>query len=316
MASEDPSGDAKTVDESRDPKPVEAELIDLADGNELSEQQALAIEIAVPTRLIVVAGPAECGKTTLLISLYELFQWGQVSGYVFTGSQTLPGFERRCHNSRIASDRATADTLRTRYEDNEAHYLHLRVSQAEALTNRIDFLFTDLSGESFERARDSIEECQQLSFLLRTEHFMILLDGEKFAQAGKRWAIIQEAELLLRSCLDSNMLGKNTFVEVVLAKYDYLEIAPDRAELDEIYKRVEEDFRSRFEERVGRLIFEQIAARPLPNSQLPFGYGVISMLNRWAGSSPRQRRMQILPSSSRGKRESDSFFDRHFGSQP
>jgi hypothetical protein len=298
---------------AKETSPPESELIDLPSGGELSEQDAVAIERAVPTRLVVVAGPAGCGKTTLIISLYELFQWQHVSGYLFAGSRTLPGFERRCFDSRIASERDRAETRRTRYADDEAHYLHLAVARIADVRLRIDFLFTDLSGESFERARDSTTECQQLSFLRRTEHFIVLLDGEKFTEPAKRWAIIQEAQLLLRSCLDSGMLGKNTFIEVMMAKFDYFEVASDRSECDAAYTAMQNDFRARFENRLGRLIFSETAARPLPNRNLDFGHGLSGLLERLVGSTPRNRAMQLTPISVTGAREADAFLTRHLG---
>ena len=51
----------------------ESDVVNLPLGSELSEQDAIAIERAVPTRLIVIAGPAGSGKTTLLTGLYRSF---------------------------------------------------------------------------------------------------------------------------------------------------------------------------------------------------------------------------------------------------
>ena len=57
----------------------------------LDEVAAGKLQASVPVRLIVVAGPVGCGKTTLITSLYELFQWSKASDYSFPGSNTLPG---------------------------------------------------------------------------------------------------------------------------------------------------------------------------------------------------------------------------------
>ena len=65
------------------------DLIHLPRGRELTEVAAAALAVSRPVRLIVFTGPVDTGKTTLLTSLYEMFQWGHVSGYRFAGSATL-----------------------------------------------------------------------------------------------------------------------------------------------------------------------------------------------------------------------------------
>src|SRR6266478_9212034 len=84
-------------------EPAEAvtDLINLPTGKELDNLEAANLQVARPVRLVVVAGPIESGKTTLIASLYELFQWSRVSDYLFAGSNTLAGFEQKCYLSRI-----------------------------------------------------------------------------------------------------------------------------------------------------------------------------------------------------------------------
>src|SRR5437660_50697 len=72
------------------------EFIDLPQGKELSDLAALDLAKSRSVQWIVLAGPVDSGKTTLLTSLYELFQWRRVEGYAFAGSNTLPAFEERC----------------------------------------------------------------------------------------------------------------------------------------------------------------------------------------------------------------------------
>jgi energy-coupling factor transporter ATP-binding protein EcfA2 len=143
------------------PPPAPApKVIDLPVGKELDDTSAARLQAARLTRLIVVAGPPGAGKTTLVTSLYELFQKKSVGGISFAGSSTLPAFERRCHISRTASERSQPDTERTPY--GEVRYLHIRVGADDLRYNPLDLLFTDVSGESFERARDSISNVSNL----------------------------------------------------------------------------------------------------------------------------------------------------------
>ncbi len=284
------------------------DLINLPTGKELDESGAQKLEVARPVRLVVIAGPVGCGKTTLLTSLYELFQWGPVSGYSFAGSSTLPAFERRCYFSRTASERTEPDTERTPF--GEVRYLHLRVCP-EDLSREIDFLFTDVSGETFERARDSTVECQQLTFLRQTDHFLLLMDSEKLTVKQRRWEVAHDSTTLLRSCLDSGMLAANCLVNVLWTKFDYFERA-SAVEHARFLTHVEEEVRTEFGSRVGRLSFSRIAARPTQVDNLQFGYGLPELLSYWASESPRERSMNLLPRVALGSRESELYASRHF----
>jgi energy-coupling factor transporter ATP-binding protein EcfA2 len=284
------------------------DLINLPTGKELDELGAQKLEVARPVRLVVVAGPVGCGKTTLLTSLYELFQWGPVSGYTFAGSSTLPAFERRCYFSRTASERSEPDTERTPF--GEVRYLHLRVCP-EDFSREIEFLFTDVSGESFERARDSTLECQQLTFLRQADHFLLLLDSGKLIVKERRWEVAHDSMTLLRSCLDSGMLAANCLVNVLWTKFDYFEAALDTEHM-RFLAQLEGEVKAEFGSRIDHLSFSKIAARPTQVDSLKFGHGLPELLNYWASASPRERSMNLRPTLELGCRESELYASRHF----
>jgi hypothetical protein len=291
------------------PVPAVPDLIDLPTGQELDEVTAMKLQAARPVRLVVVAGPVGCGKTTLLTSLYELFQWKPVSGHSFAGSNTLPAFERRCYLSRIASERSVPDTERTPY--GQVRYLHLRISREIASRQELDFLFTDVSGESFERARDSTLEAQRLTFLRQADHFLLLLDCEKLVRKEKRWEVAHDSMTLLRSCLDSGMLADNCLVNVLWTKLDYLERA-ESAEHAQFLTKLKSEIEAEFGSRVGRLTFNEIAARPTRGTTLKFGHGLPELLKYWFTASPHERQVNLLPPTTLGSRESELFASRHF----
>ncbi|HVB57510.1 MAG TPA: hypothetical protein VNE63_13950 [Candidatus Acidoferrales bacterium] len=283
-------------------------VIDLPAGKELDDAAAAKVQAARLTRLIVVAGPPGAGKTTLVTSLYELFQNKSVGGISFAGSSTLPAFERRCHISRTASERSQPDTERTPY--GEVRYLHIRVGADDLRHNPLDLLFTDVSGESFERARDSISECQQLGFLKMADHFLLLMDCEKLIDRLKRWDAANHSMSLLQSCLDSGMLGSNCFVNVLWTKYDLVEAAGDCTH-DTFFQKISEEFKKKFGSRVGRLTFTKVAARPMGVDSLEFGYGIPDLLKEWSNDSPRDRAMNLIPEDTTGSRESEKYLTRH-----
>ena len=146
------------------PVPAIPELISLPSGTVLTEVQAQTMATDRSVRLIVIAGAVDCGKTTLLTSLYELFQTGPVKTSQFAGCDTFPAFEQRCHLSRVDSENENPDTVRTPYDGPHPEYLHVKIQDGAGEDGHIDFLFTDVSGEMFEHARNSTDECKQADF--------------------------------------------------------------------------------------------------------------------------------------------------------
>jgi hypothetical protein len=189
--------------------------------------------------------------------------------------------------------------------------LHLRVSQQNLSLGELDLLFTDVSGESFERARDSTLECQRLTFLRQADHFLLLLDSEKLVRKEKRWEVAHDSMTLLRSCLDSGMLAGDCLVNILWTKFDYFEAAKADGHA-QFLTQLKGEIETEFGSRVGRLSFSEIAARPTQVNNLEFGHGLPELLKHWATSSPRDRSMNLVPARTLGSRESELFASRHF----
>lgn len=192
--------------------------VPLHHGDELVGLEANIVASARPTRIVTVAGDVGAGKTTLLTSIYERFQRGMFGGFCFAGSLTLVGFERRCHASRIASGRSTPDTDRTRRGEQTA-YLHLRLARLSEQT-QCDMLFTDISGEDFQAAKDSSEDARRLKILTRADHLVLLVDSAKLIDRGLRFEASHSAFTLLRSLHEAGMIGATSAVDVLLSKFD------------------------------------------------------------------------------------------------
>jgi Double-GTPase 2 len=287
------------------------DVIELPTGKEMDDLAVAKLRGEKLVQLMVLAGTVGVGKTTLLTSFLDLFQDGKIGDYSFAWSKTLPAFERRCHYSRTASERAIQDTERTPFGD--VRYLHVQVSGPELRTDPLDLIFTDVSGETFERARDSISECKQLHFLRTADHFLLLIDCEKLVDLKKRNRAIHDAMTLLRSCLDSGMLGNSCFVNVLWTKYDWIEAAGN-ADNSSFLAQATEEFRTQFGSRVGKLSFTKVAARPEKVDTMEFGYGIAKLLKEWANDFPRDREMNLVPDARAGSRESEKFLERHFKS--
>jgi hypothetical protein len=287
------------------------DLVNLPTGQELNDLGLNALSLSRFGRLIVTAGPVGCGKTTLLTSLYEKFQEAPVSDYYFSGSETLAAFEKRCFFSRTASGRDTAETDRTPFGD--PRYLHLRVSKKALPKTSIDLLFTDISGEAYERARDSKSDCQRLDFLKRADHVVFVTDCEKLVQLTKRNGIVHDTMMLLRSCLDARMLGKESFVTVLWARFDFITRESDKTTHYSFLESAKREFESEFAVRLGKLSFAEAAARPkFAKANLDFGHGLPNLLKEWCEVSPRNRHVNLAQDLNLGDRESEKFGARHF----
>lgn len=119
----------------------------------------------------LVAGP-EVGKTTLIATLYELLTRRRMAGFGFAGSETLRGYEERCHLARIASNNAKADTPRTPSKD-RLSFTHLSVAVD---SSRHDLVFSDRSGEHFEKVLDKPSQIAHFEELHRADVLLILVD--------------------------------------------------------------------------------------------------------------------------------------------
>ncbi len=285
---------------------LEPDLIELPTGDYLDSVTSYAVTRAAHTRVIIVAGGEECGKTTLLSSIYEKFQEGPFAGLQFAGSRTLPGFEMRCHLARIASERTESETERTkaRLEDT---LLHLKIGTEDSPASSFDILFTDLAGERFRLARDSIEECRKIRILRRADHFVLMIDGQKLTAVEQRQSAYTDGRSLLRSCLDAKMLGKKSLIDVLISKSDLIEARQGDTELEEFLGYLRSEITREFEDRVGRLRFFDVAARP-ESQILPFAYNLERLLPSWALDAPSRSNITDVPAEARSTtREIDRY---------
>ncbi len=289
------------------------DIVNLYDGFGLNYDAAAIITRRAVTRIIIIAGAAESGKTTLLASLYECFQSKPFAGYLFAGSRTLQAFEKRCYLSRIASGKEKADTERTIHGTDEV-FLHLCVRTEDLSKPVQDILFTDFSGETFRQAKDSIDSCKELKVLLMADHFVLLIDGEKLTQPGHQHEAYHDSEMLLRSCLDANMLGKQSNIDVLFTKWDEIEgmeNEDDKSETKKFIQHIEKKINGQFQNHFKQLRFFRIAARP-ENLKLPFAWEIEKIFPLWVEEmreyAPLLRYEEVMPNS---EREFDHYLSKY-----
>lgn len=276
-------------------------------GEDLESDTAKRIMRCVPTRVVVLAGDVNSGKTTILVSIYEKFIDGMFADYMFAGSDTLPGFERRCHPSRVTSERIKPDTGRT----TGMTLLHLRVKKSGSNGHSQEMLFSDISGEDFEAARNSVDFCRQMPILKRADHCLLLFDGAALASPEQRHRTFRGGEMLLRSLLDSGMFGSRTMVDVLFTKYDIIVSRPDAPEIEELIAHIEQELNKRYSSRLASLRFHRVAARPEPADVLEPAYGLDRIFASCVEETAfHQRPRSLVGAGVTTGREFDRYLDR------
>lgn len=123
----------------------------------------------------IVAGP-DVGKTTMIAALYEHATRGKIAGIKFAGSETLRGYEERCHLSRLSSNASKPDTARTPTSA-KLSFTHLRI----AIDTKVqDVIFSDRSGEHFDNVLNRPPEIAEFSELTRADIILLLVDLHEF----------------------------------------------------------------------------------------------------------------------------------------
>jgi hypothetical protein len=265
--------------------------IAIYEGEAMEASDTTSVTASSLTRLVLFAGYAYTGKTTLLASLFDLFQNGPVDNYYFAGSRTLIGLEKRCHDSRTTSGRSTPDTLRTVIA--EPKFLHLNVFNTELSLHR-NLLFTDIAGEYFKELTDNAVECRKFTLASRADHFVLFMDADMLSNRAERHSTKLNAIGILRGLTEVNTLTPDTFIQIVFSRWDLLESKKDVDEHKAFIEAVKADIRNRFPNSNWNIRFFEVASRPVDGSSLEFGHGLSPLLKIWSEESAFIMNMTIV----------------------
>jgi hypothetical protein len=279
-------------------------FVDLPSGEALTEMQASEVTRQGITRVIMLAGPSGSGKTTILTSLFEAFLEAPFGNFLFAGSRTLIGFERRCHDARISSGRQVPHTVHT--STDAVDFLHLRlVSSSGSLLGPQNLLLSDISGERFRALRDSTDAVKSMPMLRRADDLCIVIDGGKLADASQRHSARTDARMLLRSFIEGGALSANCNIEIVFSKWDLVLAEPAQESLMSFISDTKTALQETLRD-VRAPIFVEIAARP-QNVRLPFAFGLPTLLRHWLKEPSVPRVKLYMPGVHKGTREATRF---------
>jgi hypothetical protein len=293
------------VDDRTEGVPEPAHFVDLPSGEALNETQAAEVTRQGATRVVIIAGPSDSGKTTILTSLFESFLEAPFANYLFAGSRTLVGFERRCHDARPASQRSIAHTGHT--ATGVVEFLHLRLMAASgSVIGSQNLLLSDISGEQFKRLRDHSDAVKKMTMLKRADHLCLVIDCQKLIDPGLRHVARNEARALLRSIVEADALSSSCKVGLVFAKWDLVVTAKDSAGIKAFVAETQANLEPLLRQVAASQTFE-VAARPT-NTRVPFAFGLPTLLRYWLQEPPLGSRPEVyVPRHADGGRESTRF---------
>ncbi len=252
-------------------------LVKLRPGVQLDISSASKLLAHRHSRVIAILGPREAGKTSLIASVFDLFQAGPVADLSFAGSRTLHAFELACHDSRTTSRRTIPVQHRTGH--GEVHFYHLDTAQKSG-TDRLTLLLADRAGEDYRAAADDLSQAGPFPEVVRADTITILVDGERLLDNATRHNTRSETKLMIRALAEGNFLQRRPHVVFALTKLDMVQSS-------DLKDRVFADFQT-IVDRAGPILsshvesIETIRIAAAPTSIIPErGTGVADLINYW-----------------------------------
>lgn len=256
-------------------------ILDTHSGKSLTLTEANKIARSSLTRLIILAGMPDAGKTTLILSLMYLFDNNpSYVNYIFAGSETLLDFEEKSHPSKIDSQKKEEITVRTPF--GPPSFLHLKVIDSKKERKAVDLLFTDISGEAFKSLRDNTQECKNFSLGRRADHFTLFFDTQKLTSVRDR-ALSKSSGLgILRGLIEADTLLPDTNIQIVFSRYDLFG-DNEKKNNEQYISTIKEEISKKYGE-LYKIEFIEIACRP-KTGKFNFGHGLEKLFPIWVERS-------------------------------
>lgn len=272
-------GDADDDEEEESHPLPEPTRLPLPSGEPFTPAEVDRFLLRKPAKFVTIVGEFDSGKTTLICALYDKFLKGGFAGYLFSGSHTLLGFEKRSHHSRVDSGRTAPDTLRTSLYDG-LRYFHLSLLLGDASKSRIELMLSDRAGEQYEKARGNSELVEELIEVKKADYVVLLLDGGRLADPFQRAGAMQAVRQTIRAFLDGGALMDDSRVQVVTTKFDLLTGVQKRESFEVQIEQFQAGLMNDFSDRLGQLSFWEIAARD-PHGEFSAAHGMAELLMSW-----------------------------------
>lgn len=215
----DPAGAGRRVRRPEGPQDTlvfDGSTVALSAGLALAANEAHALMASEPATLVLIAGPPDAGKTTLLAAVYEELLLGPIAQWSFAGSRTLLALCLRAYWASTASGGIRAVTPRTRY-DVTRPWVHLRLADGGEVRS---ILIADISGEYFSTLASGGDLGDAAGLVARADHLFHVLDSELLVDKRERLRALGSTESLIRRMAERGHFDGRARHTVVLTKAD------------------------------------------------------------------------------------------------
>lgn len=257
--------------------PQESEGLALPSGDKLTVSDAAEVLRRRACQVIAILGGRDAGKTSLVASLYGLFQDGPVSEFSFAGSSTLTAFEVACHDARAVSQRTEPHVERTPRGQLGIYHLTLHHEASGGLS---ELLVADRAGEEYLEVADDATACRGFSEILRADVLTLLVDGRRLLDTTARHNLRAELLMMLQALRDGGALHPRQRLAVALTKLDVWQDHPDAGRAAQDFLRLVDSAKSLVSRAVASIKAFRLAALPASDA-LARGHGVPELLGYW-----------------------------------
>lgn len=224
--------------------------------------------------VIAIVGPHDSGKTSLIASIYDQLQDGPIASIAFRSSKTLHAFEKACHDARVASQRGTPHSERTKR--GEVRFFHLGLFDSEPL----NLLLGDRAGEEYREAGDDTTLAIEFIEVKRADVVTLLVDGKRLAHDNHRHNAREEMLLILQAFNDAEIVSGGARLAIVLTKIDAVRASPNAKRVESDLATVVARLNAHFADCFAKIEVFCVAASPTEPG-VDRGTGIPELLRFW-----------------------------------
>lgn len=168
---------------------------------------------------ICIMGPIGSGKTTFQAMLYSMFLREVNDNLIFSGSESLAGFEELLDYIRIDSGSTEVDMPRTLKQKGEKYY-HLELFCCSTNQKR-NIILADIPGELYNMCktnRDALDA--EVPYLGMAKNIVIFVDGKTLLDKAQCNVAIMNTRILMLTIKSSNQFQKGMNIDIIISKND------------------------------------------------------------------------------------------------
>lgn len=223
-------------------------------GKAMIERELMHFSSRKTVRMVLVAGPFESGKTTLMVMMYHLFREGLNQKIMFKSSRTMKGFWERSEKLLLNSGNKKPKVDRTPRSAQDL-FLNLELTNENGQVHNL--IFTDISGELFSD-QDFLKDLPD--FYLDSKNIILVMDGAAMGDASKRRAMTHEIKIMADNLLKYGIMTRNTNLQVVCTKMDRVIRQNGDTECEQYINKKYEEMKETYGQHVAHISLQLVSA--------------------------------------------------------